>query len=126
MIAPTLVAPLLQFFFTDYLIKQRRVSLQTVASYRDTFRLLLHFIKRETGVGPASLHIEQLDARAVLRFLDGLEKDRGNSVVSRNLRLTAIRSFYRMVALHDPASTGVAARFKPFPSNAPTRGCATT
>jgi integrase/recombinase XerD len=115
MIASPLVGPLLQFFFTDYLIKQRRVSLQTIASYRDTFRLLLQFIKRETGIGPASLRIAQLDARAVLRFLDGLEKDRGNSVVSRNLRLTAIRSFYRMVALHDPASTGVAAQIQAIP-----------
>ena len=57
MIAPPLVGPLLQFFFTDYLIKQRRVSLQTIASYRDTFRLLLQFIKRETGIGPASFRI---------------------------------------------------------------------
>lgn len=111
----TFVGPLLQFFFTDYLIKQRRVSLQTVASYRDTFRLLLQFIARETGIEPASLRIAQLDARAVLRFLDGLEKDRGNSVVSRNLRLTAIRSFYRMVALHDPASTGIATQIQAIP-----------
>ena len=49
---PTLVGPLLQFFFTDYLIAQRRVSPQTIASYRDTFRLLLQFVARETGIGP--------------------------------------------------------------------------
>jgi site-specific recombinase XerD len=115
MTTSTPVGPLLQFFFTDYLLKQRRVSLQTVASYRDTFRLLLKFIKRETGVEPASLRIAQLDAHAILRFLDALEKDRGNSVVSRNLRLTAIRSFYRMVALHDPASTGVATQILAIP-----------
>ena len=111
----TLVGPLLQFFFTDYLVKQRRVSLQTVASYRDTFRLLLKFIQHETGIEPASLRIAQLDARAILRFLDGLENDRGNSVVSRNLRLTAIRSFYRMVALHDPTSTGLATQIQAIP-----------
>lgn len=115
MTSSTLVGPLLQFFFTDYLVKQRRVSLQTVASYRDSFRLLLQFIERETGIEPASLHIAQLDAHVVLRFLDGLEKDRGNSVVSRNLRLTAIRSFYRMVALHDPASTGIATQIQAIP-----------
>jgi site-specific recombinase XerD len=115
MTSSTLIGPLLQFFFTDYLIKQRRVSLQTVASYRDTFRLLLQFIKRETGIEPATLRIAQLDANAILRFLDTLEKDRGNSVVSRNLRLTAIRSFYRMVALHDPASTGVASQILAIP-----------
>jgi site-specific recombinase XerD len=111
----TLVGPLLQFFFTDYLVKQRRVSLQTVASYRDTFRLLLKFMQHETGIEPTSLRITQLDARAILRFLDGLEKERGNSVVSRNLRLTAIRSFYRMVALHDPSSAGVATQIQAIP-----------
>ena len=115
MTASGLVGPLLQLFFTDYLVNQRRVSPQTVASYRDTFRLLLQFVHRETGIEPASLRIAQLDAGIILRFLDGLEKDRGNSVVSRNLRLTAIRSFYRMVALHDPASTGVAAHILAIP-----------
>ena len=108
MTSPSLVGPLLQFFFTDYLIAQRRVSPQTIASYRDTFRLLLQFVDRETGIGPTALPVARLDAGIVLRFLDGLEKNRGNSVVSRNLRLTAIRSFYRMVALRDPSSAGVA------------------
>ena len=115
MTTSSLVGPLLQFFFTDYLIKQRRVSLQTVASYRDTFRLLLQFMHRETDIEPAALRIPQLDASSILRFLDGLEKDRGNSIVSRNLRLTAIRSFYRMVALHDPASTGIATQILAIP-----------
>ncbi len=103
MITHTLVGPLLQLFFTDHLIAQRRLSLQTVASYRDTFRLLLQFVHRDTGIEPAALEIPELDAEIILRFLDALEKDRGNTVVSRNLRLTAIRSFYRMVALRDPA-----------------------
>src|SRR2546423_13329355 len=100
----SLVGPLLQVFFTDYLATQRRVSLQTIASYRDTFRLLLRFVQRETRIGPASLPLAKLDAKMILRFLNGLEQDRGNAVISRNLRLTAIRSFYRMVALHDPGS----------------------
>src|SRR5271163_3840312 len=108
MTPPTLVGPLLQFFFTDYLITQRRVSPQTIASYRDTFRLLLQFVDRETGIGPTALPVASLDAENILRFLDSLEKNRGNSVVSRNLRLTAIRSFYRMVAFRDPASAGIA------------------
>jgi integrase/recombinase XerD len=108
MTPPTLVGPLLQFFFTDYLIAQRRVSPQTIASYRDTFRLLLQFVDHETGIGPTALPVASLDVGIILRFLDSLEKNRGNSVVSRNLRLTAIRSFYRMVAFRDPASAGVA------------------
>ena len=97
----SLVGPLLEFFFADYLVAQRRVSPQTVASYRDTFRLLLQFVHRQTGIGPAALSIAQLDATIILGFLDNLESNRGNSVVSRNLRLTAIRSFYRMVALRE-------------------------
>ena len=115
MTAPTLVGPLLQIFFTDHLVAQRRLSLQTVASYRDTFRLLLQFVHRETGVEPAALAVPGLDAEIILRFLDALEKDRGNAVASRNLRLTAIRSFYRMVALRDPASVGVATRVLAIP-----------
>ena len=115
MIAHTLVGPLLQIFFTDHLVAQRRLSLQTVASYRDTFRLLLQFVHRETGIEPVALKIPGLDAEIILRFLDALEKDRGNTVVSRNLRLTAIRSFYRMVALRDPASVGIATRVLAIP-----------
>jgi integrase/recombinase XerD len=63
--------------------------------------LLLQFVHRETGIEPVALKIPGLDAEIILRFLDALEKDRCNTVVSRNLRLTAIRSFYRMVALRD-------------------------
>jgi len=106
---------LLQIFFTDHLIAQRRLSPQTVASYRDTFRLLLQFVHRETGTEPAVLEVSRLDAEIILRFLDTLEKDRGNTVASRNLRLTAIRSFYRMVALRDPASVGIATRVLAIP-----------
>ena len=91
MIAHALVGPLLQIFFTDHLVAQRRLSLQTVASYRDTFRLLLQFVHRETGIEPVALKIPGLDAEIILRFLDALEKDRGNTVVSRNLRLTRRR-----------------------------------
>src|ERR1700678_1537549 len=115
MIAHTLVGPPLQIFFTDHLVAQRRLSLQTVASYRDTFRLLLQFVHRESGIEPAALEIPELHAEIILRFLDALEKDRGNAVASRNLRLTAIRSFYRMVALRDPASVGVATRVLAIP-----------
>lgn len=113
--ALTLVGPLLQLFFTDYLTGQRRLSPQTVASYRDTFRLLLQFVHRTTGIEPASLPLTALDADRVLAFLQGLEKDRRNAIASRNLRLTAIRSFYRMVALRDPASVGIATRVLAIP-----------
>jgi site-specific recombinase XerC len=71
--------------FTDYLIAQRRLGPQTLASYRDTFRLLLQFVHRETKVEPSLLTAAQLDADIVLLFLDSLEQKRGNAVVSRNL-----------------------------------------
>jgi site-specific recombinase XerD len=109
------VGPLLQIFFTDYLVAQKRVSPETLASYRDTFRLLLRFVHRETGVEPADLTIPELHADIILRFLDCLERERSNSIASRNLRLTAIRSFYRMVALRDPANIGVAMRVLAIP-----------
>jgi site-specific recombinase XerD len=115
MTTPTLVGPLLQIFFTDYLVAQKRLSLQTVASYRDTFRLLLQFVHRETGIEPVALPISTLDANRVLAFLDGLEKDRHNTIASRNLRLTAIRSFFRMVALREPAIVGLATRIVAIP-----------
>jgi integrase/recombinase XerD len=99
--------------FTDYLIAQRRLGPQTLASYRDTFRLLLQFVHRETKVEPSLLTAAQLDADIVL--LDSLEQKRGNAVVSRNLRLTAIRSFFRMVALYSPESVGTTTRIFAIP-----------
>jgi len=106
MTGPALVGPHLQRFFTDHLITQRRLNPETIASYRDTFRLLLQFVHRETGVEPAFLSIPELNVDRILDFLDSLEKERNNTIASGNLRLTAIRSFYRMVALRDPASGG--------------------
>jgi integrase/recombinase XerD len=110
-----LAGPLLQRYFTGYLIAQRRLSPQTLASYRDTFRLLLLFVQSELKIEPSRLAIDQLDAEIILRFLDSLELQRKNSIVSRNLRLTAIRSFFRMVALHNPECVGTATRVLAIP-----------
>ena len=96
------LAALLEAFFTDRLIGQRRVSPHTVASYRDTFRLLLRFAQRELGKSPSNLAITDLNAKLVSAFLDNLEKARANACRSRNLRLTAIRSFFRYAALECP------------------------
>ena len=63
-----LAGPILQQYFTKYLIAQRRLSPQTLASYRDTFRLLLQFVQSELKIEPAQLAIEQLDAEIILRF----------------------------------------------------------
>lgn len=98
----TLVAPTVQAFFTDRLAKQRQASPHTIASYRDTLRLLLGFIHDQTGKNPAVLDWDDLDAVTVSAFLDHLQADRHNSPRSRNLRLTAIRSLYTYAALRHP------------------------
>jgi integrase/recombinase XerD len=115
MMRSDLIAPHLQAFFADYLCQQKRLSPQTIISCRDTFRLLLTFLRDKTGLEPSALRIADVDAPAVLSFLNYLEQQRGNSVRSRNIRLSAIRSFFRLVALRDPDSIGVATRVLAIP-----------
>lgn len=97
----TSLAPIMQGFFTETLA-QRRVSTHTVASYRDTFRLLLHHAQRELGKPPSALEITDIDAGFVGAFLDHLEQTRGNTVTTRNTRLAAIHSLFRHAALRCP------------------------
>lgn len=94
---------LLQGFFTDRLLRQRRASSHTIAAYRDTFRLLLRFAVLRVGTEPSRLRIENLDPPLIVEFLESLEGGRRNSVRTRNLRLAAIRSFFRYVSLIEPA-----------------------
>jgi integrase/recombinase XerD len=96
------LAPLLQSYFTDRLLRQRHASPNTVASYRDTFRLLLKFVKAKTGKTPSKIRLEDLDAALIGAFLAHLESERGNSVRTRNARLTAIHSFFHYVSLEAP------------------------
>jgi integrase/recombinase XerD len=110
-----MIAPHVQAFFAEYLCQQRRLSPQTIVSCRDTFRLLLTFVRDQTGVEPAALRLADVDAPVVLRFLTYLEQERGNSVRSRNIRLSAIRSFFRLVALRDPDSLGIVTRVLAIP-----------
>jgi site-specific recombinase XerD len=105
MIGPDFPA-LLESFFTDRLISQRRASPHTVASYRDTFRLLLQFAEKDVGKQPSALTMGDLTTKFIGTFLDGLEKNRDNSARSRNLRLTAIRSFFRFASLECPEHSG--------------------
>src|ERR1700745_4280175 len=93
------LAPHIQAFFTDHLCRHKRASPQTVASCRDSFRLLLTFVKETTGIEPSALRVADLDAPTLLAFLDHLEQQRGNSIRSRNIRLSALRTFFRFVAL---------------------------
>jgi len=101
---------LVQAFFTERLMKERNASPHTVANYRDTFRLLIAFAQRTLKRSPTNLAVEDLDAPFVLRFLDYLERERGNSPRSRNVRLAAIHSFFTYVALQEPGLGAVAQR----------------
>src|ERR1043166_4867791 len=111
----TCLAPHVQAFFTHHLCQHKQASPQTIASYRDTFRLFLTFVKDTTGQEPAALQVSDLDAPLVLHFLDYLEQQRGNTVRSRNMRLDALRTFARSLALRAPEALGPATRILPTP-----------
>ena len=64
------IAPTLQRFFTDRLIQQRRVSPATIASYRDSLKLLFVFVQQRTGKAPATLDWADLDVETISAFLD--------------------------------------------------------
>ncbi|HAB15199.1 MAG TPA: tyrosine-type recombinase/integrase [Verrucomicrobiota bacterium] len=102
MTPPTLSA-LLQKFFVERLTAQMEASPNTIAGYRDTFRLLLRFATERTGKAPTKLSVEELNSTLVGDFLAHLEGKRGNTARSRNTRLAAIRSFFRFVAINEPA-----------------------
>ena len=94
---------------------QRNASPHTIASYRDTFRLLLAFVQDRLRKPPTTVALEDLDAPFLGRFLDHLETDRGNIPRSRNLRLAAIHSFFKYVALHEPSQGALAQRVLAIP-----------
>jgi site-specific recombinase XerD len=96
------LAPTLQAFFTDRLIRQRHASGHTIAAYRDTLRLLLGYAATRTGLPPSRLDLVDLDAPLIASFLDHLEHERGNSIRTRNARLAAIHSLFRFAALAHP------------------------
>ena len=98
----TALAPVLQSFFTDKLIRQRQASPRTVTAYRDALRLLIQFAGRVTGTEPWQLDLDQLDADLISAFLDHLETERGNSARTRNARLAAVRSLFRHAAWQAP------------------------
>ena len=94
---------LLEAFFTDWLMKERQVSSNTIASYRDTFRLLLRYLKEHFNKCPSNITMQDLSASVITNFLHYLEKQRGNKPRSRNIRLAAIKSFFHYVAFEEPA-----------------------
>lgn len=98
----TTLAPTLQAFFTERLIRQRQASDDTIAAYRDTWRLLLTFATQQTTTPPCRLDIAELNATLITAFLDHLEHHRHNSVRTRNARLAAIHSLFAFAALTHP------------------------
>jgi len=98
----------LESFFRSHLVQQRRCSPATISTYRDGLKLLLIFASKQLGKPPVRLSLEYLDRELVLRFLDYLESERGNSVSTRNLRLASIKSFFQHVTYHDPAAMKLA------------------
>ncbi len=111
----TLLAPTLQAWFTDRLTRQLQASPRTIASYRDTLRLLLEFVQHSTGTAPSELDWSDLDEDLISRFLDHLETQRGNTAKTRNLRLTAIRSLFKFAALRHPEHADTIARVLAIP-----------
>jgi site-specific recombinase XerD len=121
MTAPTSLAPLLERFFINRLMQQRQASAHTIGSYRDTFRQLLKFTQQRLHKAPSNLAFEQIDAPLIVAFLDHLEKNHGLSARSRNLRLTAVHSFFRYTALEMPAHSAQIQRVLAIPSKRFTR-----
>lgn len=120
MTPPPSLAPLLERFFTQRLVQQRQASPHTVGSYRDAFRQFLKFAQHRLHRPPARLRFEELDAPLIVAFLDDLERQ-GISVRTRNLRLTALHSFFRYAALEVPTHAAQIQRVLAIPSKRFTR-----
>jgi len=115
------LAVLLERFFTQRLMRQRQASPHTISSYRDTFRLLLRFAHQQLHKPPARLALAEIDAPLIAAFLDDLEQQRGITARTRNLRLTAIRSFFHYAAYEEPSHAAQIQRVLAIPGKRHTR-----
>lgn len=107
---------LLEGFFTQRLLGERQASPNTIASYRDTFRLLLRYAQQRLKKTPSTVELEQLDAPFIASFLQNLESERGNSARTRNTRLAAIHSFFRYAAFQEPCHSALIDRVLAIPT----------
>ena len=114
-VRPPNFAGLVQGFFCERLTQQQNVSAHTVASYRDTFRLLFRYLRQRRRKEPSDVRLADLDAPTVLAFLNDLERHRGNTVRTRNARLAALRSFMKHVGACDPTALPVVQRVLAIP-----------
>jgi site-specific recombinase XerD len=108
--APPSFAALVQIYFADYLPQQRALSRQTIAAYRDTFMLFLNFAEKRLAKSPTAISLTDMTPALIMAFLDYLERQRHNSVRSRNARLAALRSFLKFAAHRDVSSLAVIER----------------
>ena len=118
---PISLAALLERFFTQRLMQQRQASPHTISSYRDTFHQFLKFTEQRLRKEPSRLVFQEVDAPLITAFLDHLEKHQGLSTRSRNLRLTALRSFFRFAAFEAPTHSAQIQRVLAIPSKRFTR-----
>jgi site-specific recombinase XerD len=121
MSTPTGFPALLERFFTQRLMQQRQASPHTISSYRDTFRQFLKFVQKRLHKPPSGLRFEEIDAPLIVAFLDDLEQQHGLSIRSRNLRLTALHSFFRYAAFEEPSHSAQIQRVLAIPSKRFTR-----
>src|SRR5215472_12910453 len=112
---------LLERFFTQRLMQQRQASPHTISSYSDTFRQFLTFAEQRLHKAPSRLNFQEIDTPLIMAFLDHLEKHQGISARSRNLRLTAIHSFFRFAAFEVPIRSAQIQRVLAIPSKRFTR-----
>jgi integrase/recombinase XerD len=122
MSANTTFPALLEGFFTGRLVQQKRVSAHTIASYRDSFCLLLRYAEQRLHRAPSRLTLADLDVPLISAFLDHLQENRGISARSRNVRLAAIHSFFRYAALQVPDQEGLIERVLAIPAKRYQRG----
>src|SRR5215467_403821 len=99
---PHLIGPFVRRFLLDEVGIERNLSINTQRSYRDTLRLLFHFLAERYAVEPTQVTVEHLTVDVIKHFLIYLEEERGNTIDTRNLRLTALHSFFRFVARQIP------------------------
>jgi site-specific recombinase XerD len=110
------LAATLEAYFTERLIGQRHASPNTIAAYRDAWRLLLRFMLSRTGKQPSQLDLADLDAPLIGAFLNHLEQEGHNSRRTRNARLAALRSFFSYAALRHPEHAALIARVLAIPT----------
>ena len=110
------LAPHLSAFLQVYLPNERRVSLHTLQSYTECFRLLVVFASERLGIRPCNLAVEHFTVTLLTAFLEYLQTDRKNRISTHNVRLAAIKSFYRYLEYQVPGCLDLALQVRAIPA----------